>query len=234
MFDQVPTDRVSRTLSAWSVADKAAIAVLTVLWGLLATLTSARTAIAIAGVLILTTPLLPRHDHAQQHERERRKTGAIASSGIGECIGMPPEVMRAPWKEFPVSLAAMSVPGAGAAPRDSDEAQQREGSGASLYESHPPQQRERDDCTDTESRNRFETREDDHRVLDTGGRSHALRSPDRRPVGTEGREHRETRRERNDRRQLRPHPARQERPPDASTTASRGGQAIDSSSASPR
>jgi hypothetical protein len=58
-LNQVPTDRVSRTLSAWSVADKAAIAVLTVLWGLLATLTSARTAIAIAGVLILTTPPAP-------------------------------------------------------------------------------------------------------------------------------------------------------------------------------
>jgi MFS-type transporter involved in bile tolerance (Atg22 family) len=58
LFDHVPTDRVSRTLSAWSVADKAAIAVLTVLWGLLATLTSARTAIAIAGLLMLATPLL--------------------------------------------------------------------------------------------------------------------------------------------------------------------------------
>lgn len=60
-LDQVPTDRVVRTLSAWSVTSKAATAVLTGLWGLLAGVTSTRTAIAVAGLLILTTPfLLPR------------------------------------------------------------------------------------------------------------------------------------------------------------------------------
>jgi len=38
---------------------------------LLASITGPRTTIAIAGLLILTTPLLlPRHDHAPQHERE--------------------------------------------------------------------------------------------------------------------------------------------------------------------
>jgi MFS family permease len=68
-LDQTATDRVARTLSAWSVTSNATIAAMTALWGLLAHLTSARTAIAIAGLLILTTPLLlPRHDHAQQHE----------------------------------------------------------------------------------------------------------------------------------------------------------------------
>jgi MFS family permease len=58
-------DRVARTLSAWSVTSSTTIAALTALWGLLASLTSLRAAIAIAGLLILATPLLlPRHDHA--------------------------------------------------------------------------------------------------------------------------------------------------------------------------
>jgi hypothetical protein len=45
-------------LTAWSVSSSAMIAALTALWGLLASLTSPRTAIAIAGVLIMATPLL--------------------------------------------------------------------------------------------------------------------------------------------------------------------------------
>ncbi|MET9082477.1 MFS transporter [Streptomyces sp. NPDC004237] len=53
-----PDDRVARTLSAWSVTGKATTAVLTALWGLLATLTGPRTAIAVAGVLLLATPVL--------------------------------------------------------------------------------------------------------------------------------------------------------------------------------
>lgn len=57
-LDRTPTDRVARTLSAWSVSSKATIAALTALWGVLAALTGPRTAIAIAGLLILTTPLL--------------------------------------------------------------------------------------------------------------------------------------------------------------------------------
>ena len=64
-------DRVARILSAWSVTSSAAIAALTALWGLLASITSPRAAIAIAGLLILTTPfLLPRHDHTSQQGRE--------------------------------------------------------------------------------------------------------------------------------------------------------------------
>ena len=57
-LNQTATDRVARTLSAWSVTSSATIAVLTALWGLLASLTSPRIAIAIAGVLLLATPLL--------------------------------------------------------------------------------------------------------------------------------------------------------------------------------
>ncbi len=55
---QVPNDRVARALSAWSIATKTGIATLTALWGLLATVTTPRTAIAAAGLLILATPLL--------------------------------------------------------------------------------------------------------------------------------------------------------------------------------
>jgi MFS family permease len=57
-LEQTAADRVARTLSAWSVTSKATIAVLTALWGLLAVLTSPRTAIVIAGLLLLATPLL--------------------------------------------------------------------------------------------------------------------------------------------------------------------------------
>ncbi|MFD7540959.1 MFS transporter [Streptomyces sp. NPDC059819] len=57
-LEQTDTDRVARTLSAWTVASKAAIATLTALGGVLAGLTGPRTAIFVAGVLILATPLL--------------------------------------------------------------------------------------------------------------------------------------------------------------------------------
>lgn len=70
-LEQTATERVARTLSAWSVTSNLTIAAMTALWGVLAELTSARAAIAIAGLLILTTPLLlPRHDRAQQPEPE--------------------------------------------------------------------------------------------------------------------------------------------------------------------
>jgi MFS family permease len=69
-LDQTENDRIARTLSAWSITSNVTIAALTALWGLLAGITSPRTAIAIAGVLLLATPLLlPRRDYAQQHER---------------------------------------------------------------------------------------------------------------------------------------------------------------------
>jgi MFS family permease len=64
-LDQTPADRVARTLSAWSVTSNATIAALTAVWGVLASLTSLRAALAIAGLLLLVTPLLlPRRDHA--------------------------------------------------------------------------------------------------------------------------------------------------------------------------
>jgi hypothetical protein len=57
-LEHTPGDRVARTLTAWSVSSSAAIALLSALGGLLADLTSARTAIAAAGLLILASPLL--------------------------------------------------------------------------------------------------------------------------------------------------------------------------------
>ncbi|MEV0534840.1 MFS transporter [Kitasatospora sp. NPDC050463] len=57
-LERTGADRIARTLSAWSITSKVTIAVLTALWGLLAGLTSARTAIAVAGLLLLVTPLL--------------------------------------------------------------------------------------------------------------------------------------------------------------------------------
>jgi MFS family permease len=62
-LEQTPDHLVTRTLSAWSVSTKAGIAVLTGLWGLLASLTSPRVGLAAAGVFLLATPLLlPRRD----------------------------------------------------------------------------------------------------------------------------------------------------------------------------
>ncbi|GAA3962439.1 MFS transporter [Streptomyces marokkonensis] len=64
-LELTPPDRVVRTLSAWSVSGKLTTAALTAVWGLLAGLTGPRTAIAVAGVIVLATPLLLfRHDRA--------------------------------------------------------------------------------------------------------------------------------------------------------------------------
>ncbi|GGY06826.1 MFS transporter [Streptomyces djakartensis] len=63
-LERTPADRVARTLAAWSATGKATTAAVTALWGVLAGLTGPRTAIALAGALLLTTPLLlPRRGH---------------------------------------------------------------------------------------------------------------------------------------------------------------------------
>ncbi|GAA4204312.1 MFS transporter [Streptosporangium oxazolinicum] len=72
-LQQLPPDRIARTLSAWSITGKATVAAMTGVWGLLAGLTGPRIAIAIAGLLLLATPfLLPRHKNADQAPSERR------------------------------------------------------------------------------------------------------------------------------------------------------------------
>jgi MFS family permease len=57
-LEHTPQDRIARTLSAWSIGSSAAIAVFSALGGVLADATSPRTAITVAGVLILASPLL--------------------------------------------------------------------------------------------------------------------------------------------------------------------------------
>jgi MFS family permease len=76
-LEQTATDRVARTLSAWSVTSNATIAAMTAVWGLLAAVTGPRSAIAFAGLLIMTTPLLlPRHDRTPRHERDLARRSA--------------------------------------------------------------------------------------------------------------------------------------------------------------
>ncbi|MFJ2761735.1 MFS transporter [Streptomyces prasinus] len=70
-LEHTPKHLVARTLTAWSIGQQASIAVLTALAGLLADVTSPRTALTVAGLLILTTPLLlPRQHQTSQHEPE--------------------------------------------------------------------------------------------------------------------------------------------------------------------
>ena len=81
-LEHTPKHLIARTLSAWSIGSQASIAVFTALGGLLADLTSPRTAITVAGLLILANPLLlPR--------RQRRAPAAdreLAASGSGNRI----------------------------------------------------------------------------------------------------------------------------------------------------
>ncbi|GAA0511756.1 MFS transporter [Paractinoplanes deccanensis] len=57
-LQRTPRDHAARVLSAWSISSKLAQAVLMVVWGVLATVTSPLAAITVAGVLLLATPLL--------------------------------------------------------------------------------------------------------------------------------------------------------------------------------
>jgi MFS family permease len=60
-LEQTDPTRVARVLSAWSVSTKTAIATSTAAWGFLAAAVGPRTALGIAGLLLLATPmLLPR------------------------------------------------------------------------------------------------------------------------------------------------------------------------------
>ena len=70
---------MARTLSAWSISSTT-IAVFTALWGVLASLTDPRTAIAIGGVLILATPLLlPR---PRRHRSRSLSEPAVISNPL--------------------------------------------------------------------------------------------------------------------------------------------------------
>jgi predicted MFS family arabinose efflux permease len=68
-LEHTPEHRVARTLSAWSIGQQASIAICTALGGLLAEATSPRTALAVAGLAILATPLLlPRRPEPPEPE----------------------------------------------------------------------------------------------------------------------------------------------------------------------
>ena len=57
-LDHTPTDRLARTIAAWTITTRLAVAVLTATWGALAAVAGLRAAIAVAGLLMLATPLL--------------------------------------------------------------------------------------------------------------------------------------------------------------------------------
>ncbi|MFI9269847.1 MFS transporter [Kitasatospora sp. NPDC052896] len=77
-LDHTDPDKVARTLSAWSISSSAAIATMTALWGALAAVTGPRAAIAIAGLLLLATPLLlPRRERAPRPEPELAPNHAV-------------------------------------------------------------------------------------------------------------------------------------------------------------
>ena len=64
-LEQAGVDNVSRVLSAWSITTKSTIAIATASWGLIATATSPRFGLGLAGTLLLATPLLlPRGSQA--------------------------------------------------------------------------------------------------------------------------------------------------------------------------
>ena len=57
-LEHTPTDRLARTLVAWTITTKLTVATLTATWGVLAGLAGVRIAIALAGLVMLATPVL--------------------------------------------------------------------------------------------------------------------------------------------------------------------------------
>ncbi|MFD0525312.1 MFS transporter [Paractinoplanes durhamensis] len=86
-LEHTPDDRVARTLSAWSISTSAAIAVCTALGGVLATLTGTRTALVVAGLLILGTPVLlfrsKAFDQPSAPSQAERSSAATTSRPAG-------------------------------------------------------------------------------------------------------------------------------------------------------
>ncbi len=83
-LQQTESEVVARVLSAWSISSSATIAALTAIWGLLAGATSPRAAIAIAGLLLLATPiLLPWHGLRSGGDGERSFETTVAPARPG-------------------------------------------------------------------------------------------------------------------------------------------------------
>jgi MFS family permease len=65
-LQHTPTERLARTLAAWTITTRLTVAGLTAAWGVLAALAGIRAAIAVAGVILLATPrLLPTRIHVE-------------------------------------------------------------------------------------------------------------------------------------------------------------------------
>jgi len=83
-LEHTPRHLVARTLSAWSIGQQASIAVFSALGGVLADITSPRTAITVAGLLILASPLLlPRRRRpapGEDGEPDATSSGATTSA----------------------------------------------------------------------------------------------------------------------------------------------------------
>jgi MFS family permease len=83
-LEHTPEHRIARTLSAWSIGQQASIAIFTALGGLLADVTSPRTALTLAGLLILASPLLlPRRQRPTPvADRELATSGSAPQQPI--------------------------------------------------------------------------------------------------------------------------------------------------------
>jgi MFS family permease len=99
-LEQTPSHQIARALSAWSISSSASIAIFTGLGGLLADLTSTRMALAVAGLVVLTSPLLlPRRlgrrqpGHRPGYLRSGLKparTSSEKSCGCSQAAKCPP------------------------------------------------------------------------------------------------------------------------------------------------
>ncbi|WP_245672599.1 MFS transporter [Aldersonia kunmingensis] len=69
-LNTVDAGRRTRVLAAWSITTSLSTAALTLLWGLLAHFTGPRIAIAVAGILLLCTPIVLTRTIAQSAPRE--------------------------------------------------------------------------------------------------------------------------------------------------------------------
>ena len=121
-LEQTPTERIARTLTAWSVSSSAAIAVLTALWGVLAGLTGPRTALAAAGLLLLATPLvLPRRGPvAQERIPQLEGAGSPPTASMSDVVSGSPSprgALRRRGLSAPVDPAAGPPRGAARAAR---------------------------------------------------------------------------------------------------------------------
>jgi MFS family permease len=71
-LEQSPNDRVAKVLVAWNITSKTGVALLTALWGVLASVVGLRVAIGVAGALVLATPLLlPKRDVIEEAAQEQ-------------------------------------------------------------------------------------------------------------------------------------------------------------------